>query len=180
MSDCTKTTSCTKAAPIEISKNYALYQPEKGNYFIGQTPMINKETKYAAVQLRNPSDSCRTLYINAITITNLSGENIGAEFYLRGKLSHGTPVEEISCVNTALCPEPSHMGQIKYSTGNCEVSKYGTAIFSRIAASSSTLVVDGGQMILGKGESLIVSIGDFMPVCLTHGIKLYSAGGSRK
>ena len=159
---------CNKKITTEVSIDYPLYQSKKGNYFIGQTPILTGETKHALAALINPSKSNRNIYLNAITITNISAINLFAEFYLRSNFSNGVTSKLVSCTNTTISPEPVHKGKIKYLTKATEPPNDGVSIFSRIVSSNSTLVVDGGQIILGPEESIIVYIGGFSPVAFDN------------
>jgi len=157
--------------PIEVSIEYPLFQSEKGNYFIGETPTLTGENKRALVALLNPIDSNKKIYINAMTITNISALNISAEFYLRSSFNNGTTSNLVSCVNTTICPEPIPRGKIKYLNTTTKPPCDGVSIFSRIVSPYSTLVVDGGQIILGPGQSIIIYLGGFLPIT-TDSIKV--------
>lgn len=155
---------CNNKASTEVSIDYPLYQSEKGNYFIGQTPTLSGQTGHALAILKNPHKSNRIIYLNAITITNISSFDLSAEFYLRANISNGTTSDLVSCVNTSICPEPYPQGKIKYLDTPTDPPSNGVSIFSRIVSSSSTLVVDGGQIILAPGQSISVYIGGFSTV----------------
>ena len=157
--------SCsTKKELTQVSMDYALYQSQKGNYFIGETPLLSGQTTHALAALENPPHSNEVIYVNAITITNTSQVDLAAEFYLRAELLHGIPSPLVSCTNTALCPEPIPKGCIQYLLNPTKPPTHGIPIFSRIVPPQSTLVVDGGQIILGECQSLSVYIGGFSPV----------------
>lgn len=152
-----------KIIPTEASIDYPLYQSEKGNYFIGQTPTLTGQDGGALASLANPISSNRNIYVNAMTITNISSLNISAEFYLRGNLNNASISNLVSCTNTTIIPKPIPKGKIKYlNTTNTPPS--GIAIFSRIVSSYSTLVVDGGQIILAPGQSIIIYLGGLLPI----------------
>jgi len=148
----------------QVSMDYALYQSQKGNYFIGETPLISGQTAHAQAALQNPLRSNVAIYVNAITITNTSNVNLAAEFYLRSEPLNGIPTNLISCTNTTFCPPPIPEGVIQYLPETSTPPTHGIPIFSRIVPPLSTLVVDGGQIILGQGQSLSVYIGGFSPV----------------
>lgn len=148
----------------EVSKDYPLYQSEKGNYFIGETPTLTGVDEHALALLLNPFNSKRNIYINAMTITNISNLNVSAEFYLRSRFNGGMTSDLVSCTNTAIFPEPIPNGQIKYLPTTSQAPNDGVTIFSRIVSPYSTLVVDGGQIILGAGQSVIIYLGGFLPV----------------
>lgn len=148
---------------VEVSMEYPLYQSEQGNYFIGQTPTLSGQTEHALAILKNPPNSNRNIYLNSITITNISSLNLSAEFYLRSNISNGITSDLVTCVNTAICPEPIPKGKIKYLNAPTSPPNNGVSIFSRIVPPYSTLVVDGGQIILAPGQSISVYIGGFLP-----------------
>ena len=64
-------TYCNNTTSTEVSMEYPLYQSEKGNYFIGQTPILSGQTKHVLAILKNPPKSNHIIYLNAITITNI-------------------------------------------------------------------------------------------------------------
>ena len=138
---------CNKKTSFDVSIDYQLYQSGKGKYFIGQTPVLTGENEHAIAMLYNPSNSNRNIYVNAITITNISDNNLSAEFYLRSL---------------------SNKGKIKYLNPASKPPCDGVSIFSRIVSPNSTLVVDGGQIILGQDQSLSVYIGGFSPIIIDN------------
>lgn len=148
----------------EVSMDYPLYQSEKGNYFIGQTPIITGQNEHALATLINPINSKENIYVNAMTITNISNLNLSAEFYLKSRFNGGVTSDLFSCANTAIFPEPIPRGQIKYLATTSNPPSDGVPIFIRIIPPYSTLVVDGGQIILGSGQSVIIYLGGFLPV----------------
>lgn len=154
--------------PTEVTIDFPLYQSIKGLYFIGQTPILCGESGKSLAFLNNPVGSGRIIIVNAITITNISDENLFAEFYLRSKCSHGTQSMQVTCTNTALYPVPKTKSTIQYIEGATQPPIKGISIFSRIVSPKSTLVVDGGQIILGEKQSLGVYIGGFHPVSFDH------------
>lgn len=164
--------------PFEVALDFPLYQSNKGLYFIGQTPILNGESQNALALLCNPSDSGRLIYVNAITLTNLSDENLAAEFYLMAKFDHGKKSDLVSSTNTAICPISKPVGTIKYFLPPVPTPTNGVSIFSRIVPPHSTLVVDGGQIILGERQSLSIFIGGFCPVSF-DGIR-FAFGWSEK
>lgn len=153
---------CNKKFSTEVSIDYPLYQSEKGNYFIGQTPALSGATKQALAGLVNPSNSNKNIYVNAMTITNISNLNLFAEFYLKSKFKTGVVSNLVSCTNTNFLHKPNNKGEIKYLTTTTTPPKHGVPIFSRIVSPYSTLVVDGGQIILSPGHSIIIYIGEFL------------------
>lgn len=155
-----------KKLPIDVSIDYPLYQSEKGKYFIGQTPILTGENEHALALLFNPINSNINIYLNSMTITNISDLNLSAEFYLKSCFNKGSISDLVSCTNTTIIPEPTPRGQIKYLTTTNQPPSDGISIFSRIVSPYSTLVVDGGQIILAPGQSIIIYLGGFLPVVL--------------
>ncbi|SFD36631.1 DUF6143 family protein [Clostridium uliginosum] len=154
----------------EVSVPYALYQSEKGEYFIGQTPILIGQDQHALAELVNPITSNVNIYVNAIAVTNISELNLSSEFYLKSTLNGGIISNSVSCTNLAIIPESIPEGKIKYLTTTTEPPKDGVAIFSRIVSPYSTLVIDGGQIIIPPGQSLLVYLGGFLPVVLDSAI----------
>lgn len=155
----------------EVSIPYALYQSEKGNYFIGQTPILTGITdERSLATLENPYDSNVNLYINAITVTNISGLSVSAEIYLRSQLILGPQSNLVSCVNVSITPEPLPHGEIHYLSSAPQPPNSGIAIFSRIIPPFSTVVIDGGQMIIPCNEAVTVYLGGYLPVAADSAI----------
>lgn len=153
-----------KTIKKEVSIPYPLYQSEQGNYFIGQTPKLTGQNQQAHVALKNPSNSHVNVFVNAITVTNISALNISAEIYLRSTFDHAMTSNLVSCANLAIIPLPIPSARIKYLNTVTEPPKGGVAIFSRIVSPYSTLVIDGGQMIISPGQSLVIYLGGLLPI----------------
>lgn len=137
----------------EISIPYALYQSELGRYFIGQTPALSGTTAIAA--LVNPAGSARNLFVNVITIKNPSGTAVDAAFYVNSTLPAIINTStQVNVTNLTINPQPVPYGQVQYIV-NPPIPT-GVAIFSRVVAPVSTEIVDGGQIILPPGQSLVV------------------------
>lgn len=144
--------------PIEVSTEYPLYQSKRGNYFIGQTPILINKNNISIVTLRNPIDSNRSIYLNAITITNISSFVLSAEFYLRSTFHYGITSNLVNCTNTEFSNSILPKGKIKYLNNAINSVINGVNIFTRIVSSNSTLVVDGSQIILAPGEAMVICI----------------------
>lgn len=149
---------------FNICIEYPLYQSQRGNYFIGQTPLLSGETEHALALLKNPCNSNRTIYVNSISITNISDSNLSAEFYLRSEVCNTINSPLVTAANTGVDCENSNKGQVRYLNCPTEAPINGTSIFSRIISPNSTLVIDGDQIILAPDQALTVYIGGFSPV----------------
>jgi len=143
---------------------YDLYESEEGNYFIGQTPILTGEDGHALGALVNPSNSGVNIYVNVITVTNLSELSLSAEFYIKYKLTGGLVSNLVSSANLAINPDPTPKGQIQYLNTVTEAPSTSVAIFTRIVSPSSTLVIDGSQIIIPPGQSLVVYLGGILPI----------------
>lgn len=165
-----------KKIRMEVSVPYPLYQSKKGEYFIGQTPILIGQDQHALAALVNPITSNVNIYINAITVTNISELNLSSEFYLKSTLKGGKIGNSVSCTNLAIIPEPIPEGKIKYLSTTTKPPNGGVAIFSRIVSPYSTLVIDGGQIIIPPGQSLTVYLGGFLPVVFNSAIIAFGWG----
>lgn len=141
----------------EISIPYALYQSELGRYFIGQTPVLNPTglNTAAIAALVNPAGSARNLFVNVITIKNPSGAPVDAAFYVNSTLPAIINTStQVNVTNLTINPQPVPYGQVQYLVDASLPS--GVSIFSRIVGPVSTEIVDGGQIIIPPGQSLVV------------------------
>ena len=157
-------TNTDKKVDKTVSIPYALYQSEEGNYFIGQTPILTGEGGRALAALVNPRNSGVNIYVNAITVTNLSELSVSAEIYLKYKVKGGLVSDLVSSANLAFNPDPTPKGQIQYLNTVTEAPSTSIPIFTRIVSPSSTLVIDGSQIIIPPGESLVVYLGGILPI----------------
>lgn len=150
----------SKNSNAEITIEYPLAQSQKGHYFIGQTPPDSK----AIAALVNPVDSQVSIYLNAITVTNISGESLSAEVYLKTTIPEGDPSPYVSCANITIVPTPQPYGGIIYNNVVINPPDTGVPIFSRIAPPYATHIIDGGQIIIPPGSCILVYLGGFLPV----------------
>lgn len=148
----------------EISIDYPLYQSEKGRYFIGQTPKLSSQNQQALVALYNPTCSNSNIYLNAITVTNVSDLNISAEIYLKSNFLGGSVSNLVSAANTSIYPAQAPFGEIQYLNSSAQTPISGIPIFGRIVSPYSTLVMDGSQIIIGPGQSIVVYLGGYLPI----------------
>lgn len=147
-----------------ICIEYPLAQSQEGRYFIGQTPILIGKDQHALAALSNPFNSNVNIYVNAITITNTSNLNLSAEFYLKASFNQSQTSNLVSCTNLSIVPEPNPSGKIKYLSTTNQPPIGGVPIFTRIISPYSTSVVDGGQIIISPGESLVVYLGGILPI----------------
>ncbi|PHV71654.1 hypothetical protein CS063_03565 [Sporanaerobium hydrogeniformans] len=154
---------CSPSIKQEVSLPYPLYQSEKGNYFIGQTPLLTGLVhERALVTLKNPCNSHVNIYLNAITVTNISSSPVSAEIYLHTPFVNSKKSHLVSCTNTAITPTPK--GEIHYVTTTSQPPTSGIPIFSRIVPSLTTLVIDGSQIIIAPHQVLTIYLGGYLPL----------------
>ncbi|MCC3868890.1 DUF6143 family protein [Terrisporobacter mayombei] len=97
------------------------------------------------------------MYLNAITVTNISDKSLSADIYLRSTPLKSEPSPYVSCTNVTIIP-PKRNGEIQF---NNIVPANGVPIFSRIAPAFSTTVIDGGQIIIPPNSCILVYLGGF-------------------
>lgn len=148
----------------EISIEYPLSQSQKGHYFIGQTPILTGPNSQAIAALVNPRRSNVNIYLNAITVTNISDKNFSAEIYLRSTPLKSDPSPYVSCTNVTIVPPPKPNGEVKFNNTVTNPPSNGVSIFSRIAPGFSTTVIDGGQIIIPPNSCILVYLGGYLPV----------------
>ena len=158
----------SKNYKTETSLDYPLYQSKKGNYFIGQTPILFGQNQHALVELSNPSNSNVNIYLNAIT--NFATTSLSAQIYLNSNFSQGIISNLFSCANTSIIPQPIPDGEIQYLDTNVQAPTSGVNIFDRIVSPSSTLVIDGSQIIIGPGQSILLYLGGYLPISINSTI----------
>lgn len=148
----------------EVSLEYPLFQSIKGYYFIGQTPTLVGYNSYSVAALVNPSYSYSNIYLNAITVTNISNQDTSAEVYLKSTPIESVPSSNVSCANVTIVPVPEPECLIQYSSSVTKTPTTRISIFSRIIPASSTTVIDGGQIIIPPNSCILVFLGGFLPV----------------
>ena len=148
----------------EVSIEYPLFESKQGRYFIGETPLLSGTDGKALVALVNPSNSGVNIYLNAITITNILGYNLSAEIFLKSKFTGGIPSTLVSPTNIAFNPQSAPQGSIEYVPTTTQGPSDGVSIFTRVASPYSTLVIDGGQIIIPSGQSIVVYLGGLIPI----------------
>lgn len=148
----------------EVSIEYPLFQSQKGRYFIGETPILTGPTSKAIAALVNPTKSNVNIYLNAITVSNISNESLSAGIYLRSSIPIGNTSPYVSCTNVTITPPPNPKGLIKFNDSDPVSPIDGVPIFSRIVAPYSTTVIDGGQIIIPPKSCILVYLGGYLPI----------------
>lgn len=154
----------TKTPKKEVCIEYPLYQSQKGRYFIGETPLLSGADSKALVALVNPSTSNVNIYLNAITVSNILGSNLSSQIYLKSTFTSGTTSNLVSCTNVSITPQPVPNGLIEYIPTTTQAPTDGVAIFTRIVSPYSTMIIDGGQIIIPPGQSIVVYLGGLIPI----------------
>lgn len=147
-----------KSINTEVSIDYPLAQSQQGRYFIGQTPTLIGQTSNTMAALVNPINSNVNIYLNAITVTNISGEPLTSQIYLRTTPPIGSISPYVSCTNVTIVPPPQPYGQVQYNDTSTGAPANGIPIFTRIVPGFSTTVIDGGQIIIPPNSCVLVYI----------------------
>jgi len=103
-------------------------------------------------------------HVETITEEKVEKLVVNAEFYLKYKVKGGLVSDLVSSANLAFNPDPTPKGQIQYLNTVTEAPITSIPIFTRIVSPSSTLVIDGSQIIIPPGESLVVYLGGILPI----------------
>lgn len=136
-----------------------LYKSCQGNYFVGQTELLcfgNGNNAWGA--LFNPCDSRVKLFLNVITMTNLSQDNFLAELWFNPQLpGMATTSNMITPANLAICPIPTPEVQLNFSENLCGVPRCGVNAFDRMIPAQTTIVEEeDGKFIIPPGEKFAV------------------------
>jgi len=137
----------------------SLYESHQGNYFVGQTKLLCfGNGKNAWGELFNPCDSRVTLFVNVITVTNISEENFLAELWFNSQLpGAGTISNKVTPSNLTICPKPTPEVQLKFSEKILGVPDCGINAFDRMIPGQTTIVEEeDGKFIIPPGGNFAV------------------------
>jgi len=126
---------------------------------VGQTELLYfSNGKNAWGALFNPCDSQVKLFVNVITVTNISQDNFLAELWFNSQLpGMGTISNKITPANLAICPIPTPEIQLNFSENICGVPKCGVNAFDRMIPAKTTIVEEeDGKFIIPPGENFAV------------------------
>lgn len=135
----------------------AVYQSRLGQYFFGQTDIINFggcDNAWGA--LVNPKGSRVNMFLNAYTISNFSDEPFTAEGWLSSTLP-GKPVvsRHVAAGNQAICPPSQPKVNIVSASNVTQKAPTGSYTFTRRVEPEQTLTKHDfqGMYIIPPGSS---------------------------
>ncbi|WP_378954339.1 DUF6143 family protein [Pelosinus sp. sgz500959] len=137
----------------------SLYESHEGNYFVGQTELLCfGNGKNAWGELFNPCDSRVKLFVNVITVTNISENNFLAELWFNSQLpGAGTISNKVTPTNLTICPEPTPQVKLKFSQKILGVPTCGINAFDRMIPGETTIVEEeDGKFIIPPGGNFAV------------------------
>ncbi len=137
----------------------SLYESYRGKYFVGQTELLCfGDGRYAWGGLFNPCDSRVKLFVNVITVTNISDNNFLAELWFNPKLpGMGTISNIVTPANLTMYPKSTPQVKIKFSDNVLDVPCCGVNAFDRLIPAQTTLVEEeDGKFIIPPGSNFAV------------------------
>jgi hypothetical protein len=144
-----------KTVNIPIS----LFESIEGRYFVGQTELLNFGNGTNAVgRLFNPTNSRVNLFVNVITISNLTQTDFLAQIWFNAKLPEiGTVSRLVTPANTALCPRPRPEVVLQFAQNLQGTPIGGVNPFDRVIPPITTVVdEEDGKFILPPGGSFAI------------------------
>lgn len=144
-----------KTVNIPIS----LFESINGRYFVGQTELLNFGNNLnAAARLYNPPHSRVKLFVNVITISNLSQTDFLAQIWFNAKLpGTGIASKLITPANLAFCPKPKPKVLLQFAENLQGNPSKGINPFDRIIPPLTTVVdEEDGKFILPPGDSFTI------------------------
>lgn len=137
----------------------SLYESTKGRYFVGQSELLSFDNgKNAWSGLFNPYDSHVKLFVNVLTITNITETDFIAEIWFNSKLpGTGTVSDMVTPTNRTICPNPRPMTELKFAENISGVPSGGVNAFDRLIPAKTTVVdEEDGKFIIPPGESFAI------------------------
>lgn len=144
-----------KTVNIPIS----LYESSKGRYFVGQTDLLHFGNGTSAVgRLYNPHHSHVNLFVNVITISNMTQTDFLAQFWFNAKLpGKGTVSKLVTPSNLALCPTPKPKVMLQFADNLPGTPSGGVNAFDRVIPPITTVVdEEDGKFIIPPGGSFAI------------------------
>lgn len=137
----------------------SLFESIKGRYFVGQTELLNfGNGTNAAGRLFNPTNSQVDLFVNVITISNLTQTDFLAQIWFNAQLPQtGNVSNLVTAANTALCPRPTPRAVLQYAQNLQGTPIGGVNPFDRVIPPITTIVdEEDGKFIIPPGGSFTV------------------------
>lgn len=144
-----------KTVNIPIS----LFESIEGRYFVGQTELLTFGNGTNAVgRLFNPTDSRVNLFVNVITISNITQTDFLAQIWFNAELPEtGTVSELVTPTNTVLRPNPKPEVVLQFAQNLQGTLSGGVNPFDRVIPPITTVVdEEDGKFILPPGSSFSI------------------------
>ena len=144
-----------KTVNIPIS----LFESIEGRYFVGQTELLNFGNATNAVgRLFNPTHSRVNLFVNVITISNLTQTDFLAQIWFNAELPEpGTVSRLVTPANTVLRPRPKPEAVLQFAQNIQGTPIGGVNPFDRLIPPITTVVdEEDGKFILPPGGSFAI------------------------
>ena len=144
-----------KTVNIPIS----LFESIEGRYFVGQTGLLNfGEGTNAVGRLFNPTHSQVKLFVNVITISNMTQTDFLAQIWFNAKLPGvGIVSNLVTPANMALCPRPKPEVVLQFAQDIHGTPCGGVNPFDRVIPPITTVVdEEDGKFILPPGGSIAI------------------------
>jgi hypothetical protein len=136
-----------------------LFESIEGRYFVGQTELLNfGNSTNAAGELFNPIHSQVNLFVNVITISNITQTDFLAQIWFNSKLpGKGTVSKLVTPANTALCPSPKPKVALQFAPDIHGTPNGGVNPFDRVIPPITTIVdEEDGKFIIPPGGSFAI------------------------
>jgi hypothetical protein len=144
-----------KTVNIPIS----LFESLEGRYFVGQTEVLTFGNGTNAVgRLFNPTHSQVNLFVNVITISNITQTDFLAQIWFNAELPEkGTVSKLVTATNTVLCPRPKPEVVLQFAQQLQGTPSGGVNPFNRVIPPITTVVdEEDGKFILPPGSSFAI------------------------
>jgi len=137
----------------------SLFESLEGRYFVGQTELLNFGNGTNAVgRLFNPTNSRVNLFVNVITISNVTQTDFLAQIWFNAELpEQGTASRLVTPTNLVLRPRPKPEVVLQFEQNLQGTPIGGVNAFDRVIPPITTVVdEEDGKFILPPGGSFSV------------------------
>lgn len=143
-----------KAVNIPIE----LYESERGRYFIGYADDLSfGQNTSAWARLYNPINSGVNLFVNVLTVTDISGAPFRAQFWFNATVPGPYDTAPVTPTNTAIRPVPVPKVQLQLASNVTDTPVGGIKAFVRRGEPGTTAVeTENGKLIFPPGGSFLV------------------------
>lgn len=127
-----------------VALSNVFYKAVEGKYYVGQTEIVSSDGLNIWGALYNPPESGVNIFVNVLTVTNLSNSSFLAEIWLNTDFpGKGIRSGKFTSTNTIPFLETTPRGKIIYSNdGVCNHPEGGVNIYDRMIPVDSTIVTE--------------------------------------